>query len=71
MAYKVIKSFTDLQDERYLYKVDDTFPRKGKKVSSERLEELSTSSNRRGEPLIVEVKTRKSTTTKKSTTKKK
>lgn len=67
MAYKVIKSFTDLQDERYLYKVDDTFPRKGKKVSSERLEELSTSSNRRGEPLIVEVKR----TTKKSTTKKK
>lgn len=54
--YKVIKKFTDLQDNRFLYNEGDTYPRKGFKVPLERLEELSTSSNRRGEPLIKEVK---------------
>ena len=54
--YKVIKSFADLQDNRFLYNEGDTYPRKGLKVSPERFDELSTSSNRRGEPLIKEVK---------------
>lgn len=66
--YTVIKKFTDLQDNRFLYNEGDTYPRKGHKVPLERLEELSTSSNRRGEPLIEEVKRK---TSPKKTTKKK
>lgn len=68
--FKVIKKFTDLQDDRYLYNEGDTYPRKGFKVSSQRLEELSTSSNRRGEPLIKEVKRATKKTTDKTTEKK-
>lgn len=53
--YKAIKSFRDLQDNNYRYHAGDIFPRKGAKVSDERIAELSTSSNRKGEPVIVEV----------------
>ena len=53
--YKAIKGFRDLQDNSYLYQAGDTFPRDGIKVSAKRIEELSTSNNRRGEPMIVEV----------------
>lgn len=55
MSYKVIKSFTDLQDNNFLYNEGDTFPRKGFNVLPSRINELSTSENRRGEPLIVEI----------------
>ena len=54
--YKAIKGFRDLQDNNYLYQAGDMFPRDGIKVSAKRIEELSTSSNRRGEPMIVEIK---------------
>lgn len=54
--YKVIKSFNDLTDGRYTYNKGDTYPRKGLKVSDERIQELSTDANRRGEPLIKEIK---------------
>lgn len=50
--YKVIESFTDLQDGNFLYKVGDEFPRKGMEVTEGRLTELATSANRRGIPLI-------------------
>lgn len=50
--YKVIKHFTDLQDNRYAYHEGDTFPRDGLKVSDKRLEELSSDKNKRGIPLI-------------------
>jgi hypothetical protein len=53
--YKVIKNFTDLQDDGHPYVVGDTFPRKGKRVSKKRLEELAGSENRQGKPLIVKV----------------
>ena len=53
--YKVIKYFTDLQDNEHPYEAGDTFPRKGLKVTKERLAELAGSDNKRGEPLIVEV----------------
>ena len=56
MKYKVIRYFTDLQDNDYAYKAGDMFPRDGIKVSAKRIEELSTPNNRRGEPMIVEVK---------------
>lgn len=54
MAYKVIVSFTDLQDNNYRYHTGDIFPRVGVKVSQERLDELLTDKNRRHKPMIVE-----------------
>ncbi len=53
--YKVIKYFTDLQDNNFAYQVGDVFPHDGKEVSDNRLLELSTSRNRRGEALIEKV----------------
>lgn len=50
--YKVIKFFTDLQDNNYPYTVGDTFPRVGVKVSEDRLAELAGSENLQGVPLI-------------------
>ena len=54
--YKVIKYFTDLQDNRYAYNVGDIFPREGLSVTPERLTELSSNKNRQGKPLIQEIK---------------
>lgn len=53
--YRVIKEFADKQDNRYTYKTGDIFPREGVIVSEERLAELSSDANRRGEPLIQEI----------------
>lgn len=53
--YKVIKSFTDLQDNGFAYKEGDEFPRKGMTVLPSRLKELSTTNNRRKEVLIQEI----------------
>ena len=55
MMYKVIKFFTDLQDNNYPYNVGDKFPRTGLEVSAERLAELAGSENKQGVPLIVKV----------------
>lgn len=55
MKYRVLKDFTDLQDNRYLYKVGDTYPRNGLSVTAERIAELSSKSNRQRVPLIEEV----------------
>ena len=55
MAYKVIKLFTDLHDNDYLYNVGDTFPRKGISVTEERIAELSGSDNKQHTPLIAKV----------------
>ena len=52
--YKVIKSFTDLQDNNYAYYVGDTFPHNGVEVGAERIAELSSDKNRLGIPLIEE-----------------
>ena len=53
--YKVIKSFTDLQDNNHAYSVGDTFPHNGVEVGAERIAELSSDKNRLGVPLIEEV----------------
>ena len=53
--YKVIKSFTDLQDNNYAYYVGDTFPHNGVEVEAERIAELESDKNRIGVPLIEEV----------------
>ena len=54
--YKVIKHFTDLQDNNHPYNVGDTFPRKGLDVKPERLAELAGKNNKQGVALIEEVK---------------
>ena len=54
--YKVLRYFTDLQDNNYPYKAGDAFPRKGLEVPAERLKELSTAKNKRGVPVIEEIK---------------
>lgn len=53
MPYVVIKDFTDLQDDNHIYRAGDKYPRKGR-AKKERVEELSGSENKRGEPLIQE-----------------
>ena len=53
--YRVIKYFTDLQDNNHEYNVGDVFPHNKKKVSASRIKELSTDKNRRGVPLIEKV----------------
>ncbi len=63
--YRVIKYFTDLQDNNYAYNVGDIFPRKNSEVSEKRIEELSTDKNRQHTPLIEYVETEKKFTKKK------
>ena len=53
--YRVIKSFTDLQDNNYAYYVGDTFPRNGIEAGAERIAELSSDKNLQGVPLIERV----------------
>ena len=53
--YKVIKYFTDLQDNNYAYYVGDTFPHNGIEAGAERIAELSSDKNLQGVPLIEEV----------------
>ena len=53
--YKVIESFTDLQDNNYVYYVGDTFPHNGVEVGAERIAELSSDKNRLSIPLIEEI----------------
>lgn len=40
MAHKVIADFRDKNDELYLYKIGDSFPRKGKRPTKDRKDEL-------------------------------
>ena len=82
--YKVIKFFHDLEDKKetksgtvyHAYEVGDVYHREGFKPSDGRIEELSGSENKRGEPFIelVEVAEEKveekPKTTRKRTTKK-
>ena len=53
--YRVIKYFTDLQDDNHEYNVGDIYPHNKKKVSASRIKELSTDKNRQGVPLIEKV----------------
>ena len=57
--YKVIKHFTDMQDNNYAYDPTDplrnTYPRKGLNVLPSRIKELAGSKNRQGCPLIEEI----------------
>ena len=57
--YKVIKHFTDMQDNNYAYDPKDParniYPRKGLSVLPSRIKELASDKNRQGCPLIEEV----------------
>ena len=52
MTNKVLRYFTDLQDNDFAYNAGDTYPRKGTEVSPSRIAELAGSDNKRGVPLI-------------------
>ena len=52
--YIVIKDFSDIQEDRHVYHAGDTFPRMGLEVSEERVAELASRDNKRGEILIAE-----------------
>ena len=64
--YKVIKSFTDLQDNNHAYSVGDTFPHNGVEVDAERIAELASGNNRLGVPLIEEIAEKPKRTRKKT-----
>ena len=53
--YRAIIAFCDLQDNGRSYEAGEQFPRRGLKVTAERLEELAGSNNRMGFPLIEEI----------------
>ena len=53
--YKVVKHFTDMQDNNFAYNVGDEYPRKGMSVLPSRIKELAGSKNRQGCPLIEEI----------------
>lgn len=63
--YKVIKYFMDLQDGNHPYNVGDVFPRKGMKVSEDRIAELAGSENKQGVPLIAKVEKKEKKTAEK------
>lgn len=50
----VIHDFCDLQDENYLYRAGDEFPRPGTAVNDIRIGELASGRNRLGVALIKE-----------------
>ena len=53
--YKAKEHFTDLQDNNHSYNVGDIYPRSGYDVSEGRIEELSSSDNLRGRPVIERI----------------
>ena len=54
--YEVLHDFIDLEDKNKFYEATGTYPKPAnKKVSHDRILELSTSKNRRGKALIKEL----------------
>lgn len=54
--YRVIRHFTDLQDNGYPYLEGDVYPRHGLSVTKERIAELSGKRNKQKRPLIQKEK---------------
>jgi len=50
--FRVIAEFADLQDDNHVYRVGDKYPHTRRKVARKRIEELSSSNNKIGKPLI-------------------
>lgn len=64
--YRVIQSFTDLQDSFYSYRVGEEYPREGaKKPDADRIKSLASKDNATGMVLIEEVKPKKAPARKK------
>jgi hypothetical protein len=58
--YEVIRDFTDGKDRNKKYKVGESFPQPAnKKISPDRLKELSSSNNKLGQPVIREEERKK------------
>lgn len=55
VSYRVIVEFTDLKDDRCIYRKGDEFPRKGKRPSQERIKYLLSSETKLGRPVIEEI----------------
>ncbi|WP_147536094.1 hypothetical protein [Bacillus marasmi] len=55
MAYKVITNFFDIEDNKRLYEVGQTYPRAGFEVSQERIEYLLNKQNQFKGPFIKQV----------------
>ena len=53
--FRAIKHFSDMQDNNFAYQVGDEYPRKGLSVLPSRINELASSKNRQGCPLIEEI----------------
>jgi hypothetical protein len=53
--YRVIKYFTDLQDNNHAYRVGDIYPREGFAPSIKRINELLSGDNKRKVKLIEEL----------------
>jgi hypothetical protein len=51
----IYERFKDLEDNNYIYKKGDIYPREGLEPSKERIKELSTKKNKIGEILIKKV----------------
>ena len=52
VTYIVISAFMDLQDNDYIYRVGDVYPRPKKRPSKARIAELMGDKNKLGMPLI-------------------
>lgn len=55
----VYKAFKDFEDNDYLYKKGDIYPREGLTPSKTRIKELSSKKNKIGEVLIEAIKVEK------------
>lgn len=56
MEYKVVKQFSDAQDNYHIYNVGDVYPRMGLVVAKNRIESLASADNAAKEVFIVEVR---------------
>lgn len=57
--YRVVRKFKDLEDNNFIYREGDIYPRAEKnieEISKERIKALSTKKNKIGEVLIEEIK---------------
>lgn len=66
--YEVVHSFKDLQDNDYIYKIGDVYPREGNEPTKKRIKELTSDKNKIGKILIekIENKTEKADETEKT-----
>ena len=53
--FRVMVEFADLQDNNHVYRVGDKYPHTKRRVAKKRIEELISSSNKIGKPLIEKV----------------